>query len=121
MRFLLAVCYDLRFPVWLRNNGDYDAIIIVANWPESRKRVWTTLLQARAIENQCFVIACNRVGDDPVCHYAGGSAIIDAKGKFVAQDHEREEVLTAEISRDELMQFRRKFPVLNDRDNFSLV
>ena len=68
-RFLLVTCYDLRFPVWERYQGDYDAIICVANWPESRQEVWHILLRARAIENQCYVIGCNRVGDDPNCHY----------------------------------------------------
>ena len=120
MRFLLSVCYDLRFPVWMRNTDDYDGIIIVANWPESRKRVWTTLLQARALENQCYVVACNRVGDDPVSHYAGGTMLIDAKGRILAEDKGTEEAVVAEIYREELIQFRKKFPVLSDRDNFEI-
>ena len=120
MRFLLAVCYDLRFPVWMRNTGDYDAIIIVANWPESRKRAWTTLLQARALENQCYVISCNRTGDDPVSHYSGGSMIIDAKGRILAADNGTEEAVVAEIHHEDLIQFRKKFPVLADRDKFEI-
>ena len=96
VKFLLQVCYDLRFPCFSRNkklshftshiSPSYDAIIYVANWPASRRRVWDVLLQARALENQCFVIGVNRVGVDPVCHYDGGSAIIDAKGKILADE-----------------------------------
>ena len=67
VRFLLQVCYDLRFPVWSRNRGDYDAIIYIASWPVARISAWDTLLPARAIENQCYVVGVNRVGDDPAC------------------------------------------------------
>ena len=67
VRFLLLICYDLRFPVWSRNDLDYDAIICVANWPTPREEVWSTLLKARAIENQCFVLGANRVGTDDQC------------------------------------------------------
>ncbi len=121
MRFLLAVCYDLRFPVWMRNLGDYDALLIVANWPESRKQVWTTLLKARALENQCYVIACNRTGDDPVAHYTGGSMIIDAKGHVLTADNGAEEAIVGEIHREELLKFRKKFPVLPDGDPFTIL
>lgn len=120
LRFLLAVCYDLRFPVWLRNRGDYDGMIVVANWPASRRRVWDILLQARALENQCYVVAANRTGDDPACHYTGGSCIIDAKGRLLASDKGGEEVVSAQISQEELAAFRQKFPVLGDADDFAL-
>lgn len=119
VRFLLVMCYDMRFPVWMRYRGDYDAIICVANWPESRKDVWHTLLRARAIENQCYVIGCNRVGDDPNCHYIGNSSVIDSRGYAIAEDKsERQATLTATIDIDELLQFREKFGVLADRDCF---
>lgn len=117
IRFLLLTCYDLRFPVWARYRGDYDAIILTANWPESRQYAWDTLIRARAIENQCYVIAANRTGSDPNCRYAGGSAIIDAKGRSVAQaEGQRAQTVTADIDIEALRTFRRKFPVLEDRD-----
>lgn len=119
VRFLLVTCYDMRFPVWMRYRGDYDAIICVANWPESRQHVWHTLLRARAIENQCYVIGCNRVGDDPNCHYVGHSAVIDSRGKAIAEDlTERQTTVSATIDIDELNSFRERFGVLADRDRF---
>lgn len=119
VRFLLVTCYDMRFPVWMRYQGDYDAIICVANWPESRQNVWHTLLRARAIENQCYVIGCNRVGDDPNCHYIGQSAIIDSRGHEIAMDTTgRQTTVSAKIDIDELRRFREKFGVLADRDHF---
>ena len=127
VKFLLQVCYDLRFPCFSRNkklshftshiSPSYDAIIYVANWPASRRRVWDVLLQARALENQCFVVGVNRVGDDPVCHYDGGSAIIDAKGKLLAQVPDNTAAAaTAILDMESLNAFREKFPVLQDAD-----
>ena len=81
VRFLLLVCYDLRFPVWSRCRGDYDAILCCASWPAPRREVWRTLLRARAIENQCYAAGVNRVGDDPAARYAGDSALVDFKGR----------------------------------------
>lgn len=119
IRFLLLTCYDLRFPVWARNKNDYDAIIITANWPENRQNVWQILLRARAIENQCYVIGANRTGQDPNCKYIGRSAIIDAKGRTLAQsDTDKEQCVTADIDINSLDDFRKKFPVLKDRDIF---
>ena len=83
VRFLLQVCYDLRFPVFARNCDDYDVAIYVANWPDKRRMAWDILLRARAIENQAVVIGVNRVGTDPMCNYDGGTAAIDFCG-FVA-------------------------------------
>lgn len=117
MRFLLEVCYDLRFPVWSRNRKDYDMILYVANWPTSRMIVWNTLLKARAIENQCFVAGVNRVGSDPTCEYSGGSMVIDAYGKVIADcGTDRACCKTVELDMDRLNAFRKKFPVLNDAD-----
>jgi len=116
-RFLLQVCYDLRFPVFSRNKGDYDAALYVASWPETRVEAWKILLRARAIENQCFVVGLNRVGTDPYCKYSGGSAIIDPYGNVIAAPEDNKEMcVTAELDMDMLKQFREKFPVLNDRD-----
>lgn len=121
-RILLATCYDLRFPVWLRNDDDYDMMLISANWPESRCGVWDVLLRARAIENQCCVIAANRTGCDLHCCYSGGSMVIDAKGNILAKaEGATQQVVTADIDIESLKQFRRKFPVLRDRDCFKLT
>ena len=119
VRFLLQVCYDLRFPVWARNREDYDCMLYVANWPRTRIQAWHTLLAARAIENQCYVCGVNRVGDDAACHYSGGTALIHPYGMpvAVARD-EAEDCVTGEIDMDFLRTFRQKFPVLTDRDVF---
>jgi predicted amidohydrolase len=120
VRFLLQVCYDLRFPVFSRNRGDYDAIIYVANWPAKRRDVWQTLLKARAIENQSFVIGVNCVGKDGVCEYVGDSVVINAYGRTIAQcSPAKEEIAIADFDMEELDRFRRKFPVLTDADHFS--
>jgi len=119
IRFMLQVCYDLRFPVFSRNKGDYDAMIYVASWPSSRIEVWKTLLRARAIENQCYVIGVNRVGNDPKCQYQGGSAIINPYGQTLAAPADfQEAAVSADINLDTLNAFREKFPVLNDADEF---
>lgn len=120
-RILLQVCYDLRFPVFSRNMKDYDLAVYVASWPASRAEVWSALLKARAIENQCYVIGVNRVGDDPESHYSGNSIAIDAYGHTVAAcTLEKEETVCAELDLAELEEFRKKFPVLEDRDIFEL-
>lgn len=121
VRFLLQVCYDLRFPVFSRNRGDYDAIIYVANWPQKRREVWQTLLKARALENQCFVAGVNIVGSDNVCEYLGDSVIINAYGRTIAAcTPGMVEVASAELDMDELRRFRQKFPVLEDADEFGV-
>ena len=120
-RILLQVCYDLRFPVFSRNMKDYDLAVYVASWPASRAEVWSALLKARAIENQCYVIGVNRVGDDPESHYSGNSTAIDAYGHTVAAcTPEKEETVCTELDLAELEEFRKKFPVLEDRDIFEL-
>ena len=117
-----VICYDLRFPVWIRNRNDYDLLICVANWPDSRREVWKTLLKARAIENQCFVAGVNRVGIDNAGNaYAGDSVIIDPRGQIIASIPEyREGIASAEISLKELLDFRDKFPAWKDADEFEL-
>lgn len=123
LRINPAICYDLRFPVWLRNRGNYDLIICVANWPDSRRDVWNTLLKARAIENQSFVAAVNRVGNDIEGNrYAGESVILGPRGNVMAKLPEYQEgVITAEISLTELESFRKKFPVWKDSDDFTII
>ena len=122
-RINTMICYDLRFPVWSRNKGDYDLLIYIASWPESRREVWNTLLKARAIENQAYVIGVNRIGKDGEgISYSGDTVIIDPKGRIIkkAEDY-REEIISADLSLNELNQFREKFPVFLDADDFKLI
>ena len=117
VRIMLQVCYDLRFPVFSRNHGDYDMIIYVASWPTSRIKVWDTLLHARALENQCYVAGVNRVGRDPNCEYCGNSLIISPYGEDLAVCGSGEEsAMMAEIDMEMLRSFRKKFPVIDDAD-----
>jgi omega-amidase len=121
-RVLLQVCYDLRFPVFSRNLGDYDMAIYVANWPERRHLAWQSLLPARAIENQCYVIAVNRIGlDGNGMDHAGHSAAYDFEGKIIASipAHETGAAI-AQCDLTALQDFRKKFPFLNDADRFRL-
>lgn len=125
-RILPEVCYDLRFPVWARNghygsDSHFHLIIYVASWPEVRQQAWDSLLRARAIENQCFVVGVNRVGRDPGNVYAGGSVILDPWGKTLAScDSHKVSAATADLDMTSLTSFQVSFPVLNDRDDFSL-
>ncbi len=117
VRIMLLVCYDLRFPIWSRNHGDYDMILYVASWPVTRMNAWKSLLVARAIENQCYVAGVNRVGTDPSNEYGGGSMVIDPYGKMIASCEDGVECsASAEIDIPMLEAFREKFPVLNDSD-----
>ena len=120
-RILLLTCYDLRFPLWSRYAEDlkYDMIICVANWPESRQNAWQILTRARAIENQAFVVACNRVGDDKYCHYRGQSAIISPIGKTLVNcPPNKESSVSFFLNLESLVQQRAKFQVLDDRDQW---
>jgi omega-amidase len=117
------VCYDLRFPVWSRRRPglDYDLLLYVANWPAARAEAWRQLLRARAIENQAYVLGVNRVGSDGhgVPH-AGDSAAIDFRGRTLADAGGVPAVLTVELPREPLVQFREKFPAHLDADRFTL-
>lgn len=116
IRFILNVCYDLRFPLWSRNHEDYDAMLYVASWPTPRVDAWRTLLKARAIENQSFLLGVNRVGNDPSCVYCGGTAFVDPYGVATEAPDNQEYALTVEFDLSSLEEFRKKFPVLKDRD-----
>lgn len=120
VRWLLATCYDLRFPVWLRNRGDYDVMICAASWPSARAEVWDTLLRARAIENVAYSIGANRIGNDPSTTYSGGSIVYDFRGRAIARAESSETVLSATIDREALSEFRLKFPIERDADDFEL-
>ena len=121
VRILLEVCYDLRFPVWARNRGDYDMILYVASWPCTRAKAWSALLVARAIENQCYVAGVNRVGSDPKCEYSGDSVVINPYGDVVARCEPYVECESvADIDMVFLNDFREKFPAQNDADDFEI-
>ncbi len=119
-KFCPLICYDLRFPAWSRNAENYDVLIYMANWPSARHHVWKILLAARAIENQSYCIGLNRVGSDGEgISYLGNSVITDARGNIDMMG-EDEEIRTFEISYSELHKFRKSFPLLHDRDDFSV-
>lgn len=116
------ICYDLRFPVWLRNvNEEYDILLIVANWPERRSLHWRTLIPARAIENQAFVVAVNRIGHDGnEIYHSGDSMCIDPLGKVVYYKPNDEDLYTFSINKEDLTHARTSFPFLKDADTFKL-
>jgi omega-amidase len=115
------VCYDLRFPVWSRNRGDYDVLLYVANWPSRRRSAWSALLRARAIENVCYVVGVNRVGKDGNgASYTGDSVALDFLGQVLGGDRGGDFVETVVLDRESLATFRRDFPVHFDADDFEL-
>jgi omega-amidase len=124
----LQICYDLRFPIWSRQQIDhsaneprpeYDVLIYVANWPERRAHAWRTLLQARAIENQCYVIGVNRIGDDGSnLHYSGDSMVVGPLGEVLYQKKEEEDVVTVSLDKSHLQSTREKLPFWKDADEF---
>lgn len=116
------ICYDLRFPVWARNTPvHYDIGIYVTNWPEPRMEVYNTLLKARAIENQTYILATNRVGSDGTgINYVGETQAIDAKGTIIDKLQSNPGLLQVHLSKIALEEFREKFPVSKDADSFSL-
>jgi omega-amidase len=122
-RICPLICYDLRFPVWSRNNNDYDLLIYIANWPESRSYVWKHLLIARALENQAYVAGVNRIGKDGQnLSYSGDSMMIDAKGKIITKLEPNKNIEnTFSIKYSKLKEFRKKFPVSLDADNFKIL
>ena len=131
----LQVCYDLRFPVWARQNpspnlspggeeqaSEFDLLVYVANWPERRNTAWKTLLQARAIENQCYVVGVNRVGDDGNnIHYSGDSMIIDPLGEILYTKTNDEDIFTYTLQKEKLDEVREKFPFWRDADSFDIL
>jgi predicted amidohydrolase len=129
-KILPQICYDLRFPVWARqqihqeNNQfapEYDVIIYIANWPEKRKHAWRSLLVARAIENQCYVVAVNRIGSDgnDIAH-SGNSMVVDPLGEIIFEQENTDCIKTITLSKSSLDTCREKFPFLRDADDFQL-
>ncbi len=134
----LQVCYDLRFPVWARNrvldpdqnragapasttSPEYDLLVYVANWPERRSHAWKTLLCARAIENQCYVIGVNRVGSDGNnIYHSGNSLVIDPLGQVLYHMADQEDVSTISLQKEKLEEVREKFPFWKDADSFTI-
>jgi predicted amidohydrolase len=132
----LLVCYDLRYPVWARqaspltplqrrgeqSNLEYDVLIYVANWPERRSIAWKTLLQARAIENQCYVVGVNRVGNDGNgIYHCGDSMVIDPLGEILYHKKDEEDIFTITLDKSHLEKVREKFPFWKDADQFKII
>ena len=115
------ICYDVRFPVWARNTEDYDLLIYIASFPKIRRNAWSSLLKARAIENQVYTIGVNRVGiDDDGFEYSGDSAILDFNGDYLYEQSDKEDVFTTSLDYNAQKSYREKFPFLSDRDSFNL-
>lgn len=115
----LIVCYDLRFPVWCRcRQGEYDLLLVTANWPKARGYAWEHLLIARAIENQCCVVGANRGGSDVYGDYAGLTYIFDGRGMAVGVQPPDCPFIVADLDGERQESYRRNFPVLNDADDF---
>jgi predicted amidohydrolase len=113
------ICYDLRFPVWCRNTEDVDIQLYVANWPEKRNHHWKLLLQARAVENQCFVIASNRVGEDLwENNHSGDSALIDYSGETQFLASNLQVIKSFEVNKTDLEEYRKRYPFHLERDKF---
>lgn len=120
-RVALQVCYDLRFPVWSRNRGDYDLLLYVANWPAARRLHWQTLLRARAIENLSYAVGVNRTGvDGNATAYAGDSAVITPEGGVLVDAGEAEGAFRARLEAASLAAYRERFPADRDADPFTL-
>ena len=123
----LQICYDLRFPVWARQQSqegqpEYDLLLYVANWPERRRLAWMQLLQARAIENQCYVIGVNRVGEDGnQIYHSGDSMVIDPLGEILFTQKDKACIHTVTLRKEHLQQTRNQFPFLRDADGFELI
>jgi predicted amidohydrolase len=133
----LMVCYDLRFPVWARQQTvppaplqtkggqvelEYDILIYVANWPERRNVAWKSLLRARAIENQCYVIGVNRVGNDGNnIYHSGDSMVIDPLGEILYQKADAEDIFTIGLNKEQLIEIRKRFQFWRDADEFEIL
>ena len=122
-KIMPLICYDLRFPVWSRNNNEYDILIYIANWPNKRRTAWNNLLKARAIENMSYTIGVNRIGNDNNdIYYTGDSTVINPEGVDIVSPIEKNECLReVSLSKNNLSDIRDKYSFLSDRDNFDIV
>jgi predicted amidohydrolase len=119
----LNICYDLRFPVWARQQqeNEYDVLVYVANWPEKRNHAWKSLLTARAIENQCYVVGVNRVGvDGKGINYSGDTMVVDPLGVVLYHKENEEDIFTTLLQKEALQSIRQQFPFSKDADGFTL-
>jgi predicted amidohydrolase len=120
-RVALFICYDLRFPVWLRNKNNYDLAVFIANWPERRAYHWKSLLLARAIENQSYVAGVNRIGKDGnKINYTGDSAVINPLGEYVVNAKNKSGTFTAVLSKKLIDNYKNIFPAHKDSDKFEI-
>jgi len=120
-KIMANICYDLRFPVWARNTMDYDILLYVANWPNPRLSAWKTLLKARAIENQAYVIGVNCFGEDNFQNkYDGASAVHGPLGEQLVVIENEHGVVATSLRKEIIDETRKKFPFLKDRDDFEL-
>lgn len=120
-RINLQICYDLRFPVWMRNTDQTELILLVANWPAPRVSAWRSLLVARAIENQCYVLGVNRVGEDGNgLSYTGDSLLVDPAGEVLVDAANKEGIFFGSLDKDLLNSIQDKFPFLKDADQFDI-
>lgn len=120
-RFLPQVCYDLRFPVFSRNRGDYDVLFYVANWPAPRQQVWEILTRARAMENQAYVLGVSRVGKDGLgVNHLGGTCAINPVGEVMRRLDDTPGIQTVRLDLKKLSAFKKRFPAWKDADRFSI-
>lgn len=120
-KFMPVVCFDLRFPVWLRNKEHYDCLIVNANWPEKRSPHWQTLLKARAIENQCYVIGVNRVGKDGNnVNFSGDSMAVNPMGDALIHMKHTKQVVQIDLPYESITKTRRHMPFLDAMDGFEV-
>ncbi|WP_236975580.1 nitrilase-related carbon-nitrogen hydrolase [Membranihabitans maritimus] len=116
------ICYDVRFPVWLRNDNNYDLLLGVSNFPHARITAWKSLCIARAIENQCYLMGVNGMGSDHNgIYYSGHSLCIGPDGEVLLDTKEKTGLFSIEINKTHLNRFRAKYPFLNDRDEFTIL
>lgn len=120
-KICLQICYDLRFPVFVRNAENYDLILYVANWPKVRTNAWDALLKARAIENLCYVVGVNRIGSDAHDYdHVGHSQAIDFLGNYILEPQEKNGVFVVELDKNTMYETRKKLDFLSDRDQFEI-
>ena len=121
-RICPQICYDLRFPAWCRNRGEYDLLVFVASWPDERRQHWRGLLRARAIENQCYVVGVNRIGEDGNGYrYVGDSAVCEYSGEPIVELGREPRIATVSLDLAAQAAYREKLPFLRDADDYTFA